>query len=148
MSNFIHKTTKEYRKSVNDPDYAGGDWLLVEGDNQLVIDSTPAKYIKITGGVLTAMTDEERLIVDAAEKQVSHDAIADQLLVEGNEMRALLLLVIDELNSRTAALNSILQSIAKSGDVAGIKTEMGKIAALPEITLEGIKETYKTKLGA
>jgi hypothetical protein len=63
MADVVHKTTLEYRRSVNTPDYWGGDWL-VNPD----LPGCARKYWKIKSGKVVEMTTSEKSAVDAAEQ--------------------------------------------------------------------------------
>ena len=64
---------KEYKRSVNTPDYSSRPDVLVNPDVSL-LDSVSRKYIKVSGGVLVEMTTLEKTAVDDAIAQAIVDA--------------------------------------------------------------------------
>jgi len=62
MANVINKTTLEYKKSVNTPDYPVGDWII-----NPILPKCEKKYWKITGNQVKEMTATEKKAVDDAE---------------------------------------------------------------------------------
>jgi hypothetical protein len=69
MSDVLNRTTKQYIRSVNTPDYPDIDWLI-NPDLSSVI-SIPSKYWKIEGDLVVEMNSEEKAAVDAAEANVT-----------------------------------------------------------------------------
>jgi hypothetical protein len=69
MSDVLNRTTKQYIKSVNTPDYPDIDWVI-NPDLSSVI-SIPSKYWKIEGDLVVEMNSEEKAAVDAAEANVT-----------------------------------------------------------------------------
>ena len=69
MSNVLHRTTLEYRSSVNDPDFPDPPWLEVppaSANATFIASGVPSIYWKLTGDVLSEMTAPEKAVVDAA----------------------------------------------------------------------------------
>lgn len=65
MSNVLNRTTLQYLQSVNTPDYPIGDWVINPDLSGVV--GVPQKYWKLTGDVVSEMTQPEKDAVDAAE---------------------------------------------------------------------------------
>jgi hypothetical protein len=66
MSDVVHRTTKQYLKSANTPDYPVETWII--NPDLSAVEGFPSKYWIITGDVVTLMSQAERDAVDAAEK--------------------------------------------------------------------------------
>ena len=64
MSNVLNRTTKEYRTSVNTPDYPEVTWII--NPDLSAVQSVPVKYWKIVGDTVTEMNQSEKDAVDAA----------------------------------------------------------------------------------
>jgi len=64
MSDVINRTTKQYLKSVNTPDYSDTDWIINPDLSSLT--SVPQKYWKISGDNVLEMNTEEKAAVDYA----------------------------------------------------------------------------------
>jgi hypothetical protein len=65
MANVLHRTTKEYRTSVNTPDYPVSDWII----NPVILPLVARKYWKIVGDTVQEMSLAEKQAVDTAETQ-------------------------------------------------------------------------------
>ena len=65
MANVVHRTTKEYRRSVNTPDFDSGTWIINPDMTALV--GVPNKYWNISGDLVTEMSQNEKDTLDAAE---------------------------------------------------------------------------------
>ena len=83
MADILHRTTRQLLRSVNTPDFVpawrkgepaptDGDWI-VNPDLSAVAD-LPAKYWKLSGNAVLAMTQAERDAVDAAEAAAAEQA--------------------------------------------------------------------------
>lgn len=69
MADVLNRTTKEYKKSVNTPDFPEIDWIVGPDLTGLVLNGqvlVPVKYWKITGDLVTGMSQPEKDVVDAA----------------------------------------------------------------------------------
>jgi len=65
MANVLNRTSKQYLKSVNTPDFPVSDWIV---DPDLsAVNSFPNKYWVISGDVVSLMDQAARSAVDAAE---------------------------------------------------------------------------------
>jgi hypothetical protein len=60
MANVIHRTTGEYRLSVNTPEYDPAVWLI----NPQLPAGVPQKYWKVDGDRVVEMSDSEKDAVD------------------------------------------------------------------------------------
>jgi len=67
MSNVINRTTKQYKESVNTPDYPVADWII--NPDLSALTSVPEKYWKIVGDDVVEMTQTEKDTVDTNETQ-------------------------------------------------------------------------------
>lgn len=65
MANVIHRTTLQYLKSVNTPDYPESDWI--RNPDMSLVAQVPQKYWKIDGEQVKPMTQVERDVVDGNE---------------------------------------------------------------------------------
>ena len=85
MANVLHRTTNEYRTSVNTPDFPTAQWI-VNPDLSTVI-GLPPKYWKIIGDAVTAQSAAEQLISDDNEfLQILAVAVGEsELFGDGND---------------------------------------------------------------
>ena len=70
MANVIHRTTAEYRTSVNTPDFDPTVWLV--GPDMSAVSGLPQKYIKVVGNDVLSKTQAEKDQVDA-DNQTAQD---------------------------------------------------------------------------
>jgi len=95
MASALNRTTKEFRLSVNTPDYPVGDWII-NPDMSAIIGFAPIYWI-ITGDVVT--------LQDAAARTATDAVLADlQLLEIQVESQAPLAIGPDEIGMRLRAL--------------------------------------------
>jgi len=90
MSDVLHRITKEFRRSVNDPDFPTAQWVL---DPQIAggpfrTGGVPTKYINIAGDVVTEMSVAEKAVVDAAEAAALTQSNRDVPIAETTEVTA------------------------------------------------------------
>ena len=65
MADVINRRSREYRRSVNTPDYPLSDWII--NPDLSKVTGVPWRYWKIVGDSVLPMTQEERDIVDAPQ---------------------------------------------------------------------------------
>ena len=65
MSDVVHRTTKQYLRSVSTGDYPVQDWII--NPNLSAVTGFASKYWTITVDVVTLMTQGERDAVDSSE---------------------------------------------------------------------------------
>ena len=65
MANVVHRTTKEYRRSVNTPDFDSGVWIINPDMTALV--GVPNKYWEISGDLVTEISQAAKDTLDAAD---------------------------------------------------------------------------------
>lgn len=88
MSNVLHRTTLQYLKSVNTPDYDSGTWVI--NPDMTPVDGVLTMYWVLTGDVLSEMSQGEKDTVDAARlpaykaaKVAAIDTRTDELIAVG-----------------------------------------------------------------
>ena len=99
MGNVVHRETKEFRRSVNDPDFPILTWI--HNPDLSAVDGFLSKYWVITGDTISLMDQAARDAVDAAE--VVADIAADRIVEKGRIdveriLKALALVTKDEIN--------------------------------------------------
>lgn len=146
--NVIHRTTLQFIPSANEPDYPEPTWKwdpdmsAVAGVNQ--------RYWKwdAVAERPVPMTQAERDAVDLARLTTQRDAAVSQLAQAENVMRALMLMVLDELNAHAAKVNAIMTAVDGAGTYAAMRTAIGLIADLPTRTEMQLRTAIRNKLGA
>lgn len=58
MANVLNRTTLQYLKSVNTPDYDPADWII--NPDLSAVNGVPKKYWKISGNSVLEMTPQEK----------------------------------------------------------------------------------------
>ena len=145
MATVIHRTSVELRRSVNTPDYDPAEWII---DPDLsAVAGVDAIYWKISGDEVVEMSPAEKDAVDAAILQERKDAAADELNVPLNILRALMLLLLDEMNGHAQKINSILNAVDTASSLAEFKANIAAIADYPTRTEAQLKSAIKNKLG-
>lgn len=142
--NVLHRATKDYRQSVNTPDYPIADWI--HGPDLSAVVGQPSKYWTITGDVVTLMSQAERDAVDAAEVTAAKDAVADELDRVQTIMRAFAEALLDELNLHAERTTAILNAVDGASNLATLKTAVALIADVPTRTLAQLKTAVRGKL--
>jgi DNA-directed RNA polymerase alpha subunit len=117
--------SKEYRLSVNTPDFPIAQWIINSAQAAVLdLAGILPKHWNIAGDVVTEMSPAEKAIVDAAELEASRDATMAAALDDLEEItRAFTQLVRGELN--------ILRALH----------------ALPDRTLAQLRSAMRSSLG-
>lgn len=76
MSNVFNRITKEYKKSVNTPDYSINEWII----NPKFVPNCESKYIVVEGNIIREMTIEEKLVVDYIEPAPEPEPLTEKEL--------------------------------------------------------------------
>lgn len=149
MADVLHRTTKEFKRSVHTPDFPSGTWVIDPKDDVGVQVAAPTsavfgfatKYWTITVDVVTLMTPAERTSVDDAEAATLVTAHRAQAVAKdaelsglGVELRALIGTTNTrhnfntnrhiETRARLAQLEARVQAMLDStGAVANLRTD-------------------------
>lgn len=97
MSNVLNRTTKEFRRSVNTPDFPLAAWII--NPDLSAVEGFANKYWLIAGDVVSLMSQSARDVVDADENTARLDSVADELDRVETIMRAFAEVVLDEINT-------------------------------------------------
>lgn len=99
MASVLNRTTKDYRPSVNTPDFDVADWII--NPDLTAVVGEPRKYWIITGDVVTLASPAEQTVIDA-DIAVARDLAGKESEKEEYDakrvLRAIVELLIDELN--------------------------------------------------
>ena len=148
MSNVTNRTTLEYRRSVNDPDYPDPPWLHNSPQADALYEGgVPTKYWKISGDVVSEMTQTEKDAVDATERDAQRDNVSNEIDRVEDIVRALALTLLDELNNHADKMNEILDAADNATNLADFKARMGAISNYPQRTIAQLKTVLRNKLG-
>jgi len=103
MSNVLNRTTKQFLRSANTPDYPTVDWI--HNPDLSAVAGQPSKYWIITGDVVTLMDSAAMAVVDAAEAQSLKDALEAETQV--GALKAVIAGLVDVMNTKLAANKQI-----------------------------------------
>ena len=127
-----------YFKSVNTPDYLGQPNTLINPVIDGSVAGQPIKYWKVVNSVVVLMTQGERDAVDAAlaaanlaSQRARAKGIFDSTASDGKVLKAIVLLLIDELNDLRGWLVDFKAEVAAASNLADLKT---RVAGLPNMT--------------
>jgi len=116
MSNVLHRTTKEYKKSVNTPDFPSASWAInPSGVDTLEASSVPTKYWKLTGThpneSVFEMNSTEKIAVD--DNPTNLAALKAQRYAEIDEKTSVL-------NLDNASVRALKQQISDAATTAAV----------------------------
>lgn len=151
MANVIHRTTLEFRPSVNTPDHPEPTWK--HNPNMTAVAAVPFKYWKAPpswdGDVgPVEMTAPEKATVDGNLATATRDATAAQVDDVEDVLRATILAILDELNAHKDKINAILTAIDNGSTLAQVKTNIAAIADYPTRTIAQVRTALRNKLGS
>jgi hypothetical protein len=147
MSSAFNPVTIEYYSSIHSPDF-GPPWVLDQPEaDALYKAGVPIWYWKVVGGVATEMTQAEKDAVNAANLNANRDANAAILDNIENILRAVCLVVLDQVNGDRSTINAILTAVDQATTLADLKTRIGLIADLPTGNGAAFKTAVRNKLG-
>lgn len=158
MANVLNRTTKEYRVSVNTPDFPPAQWII-NPDVSLVA-GNPTKYWKITGDIVTLMNAAEQQAVDDAETAaLLADAQADATALPDDPLSVDVRALILNANKRTnwltnrveelqAAIVAIEQSQGGTGNMRDAIRTVLPFSATSTRTLPAAIQGYKDDIAA
>ena len=98
--NVLNRTTKQYIKSANTPDYPLIDWI--HNPDLSLVAGFDSRYWVINGDAVTLMSQAERDTVDAAILSAAKDYAANEIDTDVY-LSAFALVVLDEINILRAA---------------------------------------------
>ena len=98
MPNYIHRTTKAQLFSVAEADLPEPVANFIEDPDLSVVAGQPSKYWVVTGDVISLADQATRDAIDAAETDARRDSIAGRMDDAEDELRAVVLVLIDEVN--------------------------------------------------
>lgn len=92
----VNRTTRQFIPSANLDSYSSSEWIF--NPDLSAVTGFDEKYWKISGDVVSLMTQQERDAVDAAETSSMRDRMADTISAPDTYLRAFALVVLDEIN--------------------------------------------------
>lgn len=146
MADVLNRTTREFLRSVHEPNYPVEDWII--NPDLEAVTGFDSKYWIVTGDAVTLMGQSARDAVDAAELEAMRDAKAQQFVNAEDVLRAFMLIVIDEFNAHANKVNSMLSAMDAATSLADMKARIGLIADYPQRTEEQLRTAIRNRLGS
>ena len=146
MANVLNRTTKQFLPSANTPDYPVADWI--HNPDMSAVTGFDSRYWIITGDTVTLMDAASRAALDTAAVEAARDELANQLDQTEDILRAVVMMMLDELNAHAEKTNTLLTAIDNASSLANLKTTVGGIPDLPIRTAAQVKSAIRSKLGA
>lgn len=152
MANVIHRTTLEFRRSANEPDFPEPEWQ--HAPDMSAVAGVPRRYWKAPadwgapGAGPVEMAQAEKDAVDAAILEAARDSTAGQLENLEDIFRAFVLALLDERNRMAQAFNDLKNGVATANNLNDAKTAAQAIADEPIRTVADIKTGVRNKLGS
>lgn len=126
MADVINRITKEFKRSVNTPDFPEDEWII-----NPVMPKCEIKYLKIDGDSVLEMSVVEKEIVDLVPEKTEEQIKIDQdYLIEAQirdeysmheERRIINLGIQDKTNEEYVAYLTFIASLDTSGEVSQVK---------------------------
>jgi len=145
MANVLNRTTREFIQSANTPDYPVVDWI--HNPDLSAVAGFDRRYWIVTGDAVSLMDAGARAALDAATLEAARDDLANQIDQTEDILRAVVLMVLDELNAHSAKINALLTAIDNASSLANLKTAVAAISDLPTRTAAQVKTAIRNKLG-
>lgn len=145
MPDFVNTTTLRLYRSVGEQPAGTVQITRAEYDaaNAILL-----QYRKWTGSAVAEMSQSEKDAVDAAQIEAARDATANRVDNVDDELRASLLVILDEINLHATRITAILDAIDGAANLAGVKTAVGAIPDVPTRTIGQLKTALRGKLGS
>lgn len=148
MSDVIHTTTLEVRRSVHTPDFPAPTW---KADPDLsAVEGVLPRYWKwdAVAERPVPMTQGERDAADATRLGANRDAAMSEIDSVESATRAAVLVLLDELNAHASKLNAILTAVDGAASYGALRTAVAAIADYPTRTAAQIRTAIRAKMGA
>ncbi len=146
MPKWLHRTTKEYLRSVASADLPESIANYIEEPDFSAITGFPSRYWTITGDVISLMSQAERDAVDVAQLSARRDSLANEIDQVETYARAFALLVLDEFNACANKINELLDAMDAATSLADLKARVGSIADRPIRTAAQLKTALRNRL--
>jgi len=129
MANVLHRASKQYRPSVNTPDFPKEDWII--NPDLSAVENVPKKYWKIIGDAVSEMTPAEKdtFVLPGAkiQRQAQAKSRSVQLIVEALADMA----PGDNAGQFHSSLNALLRG--KSQAAKALKDQIDSASTLAEL---------------
>lgn len=146
MPNWVHRTSKQFLKSIASADLPETQANYIEEPDLSAVVGFASTYWDISGDVISLMDQTARDAVDAVRLIATRDALANQIDRNETYARGFALLVLDEFNDVSLKINEILDAIDAGATATEIKVNISAIANRPQRTPAQLKSSLRNKL--
>ncbi len=126
--------------------------VLINPDVSAVA-AVPLKYWKRVGDLIQEMTAGEKTTLDAAEaaaaltaRRTTASNVSNNSTADGIQMRAIVSILLDELNTLRAWTVSFKAEVAAATTLADLKSRVATLSTLNNRTLTQAKTAYQNKI--
>ena len=137
MPNYLHRTTKQYLKSVSPASLPEPEENYIYMPNMTAVIGVPLRYWVITGDTVSEMTPLEKSLVDAANLSILRDRVIQG---EVDNIESVLRQVVQMMISK---INILRQQINTTTAEAGQLTNTN----LTDRTMAQVKSQLRNNLG-
>lgn len=147
MANVIHRTTLEFRTSANEPDFPEPTWK--HDPDMAAVSGVAPRFWKwdVVGERPVPMTAPEQAAVVAAALEAQRDNQANNLDQPEALLRAVLLILLDELNLHAVRTNAILSAIDAAASLGALRTAVALIQDIPTRTVQQLRTAIRNRMG-
>lgn len=144
MADVLNRTTNQYRRSVNTPDFPVSDWI--HNPDLSAVMGFDSRYWVITGDTVSLMDQAARDAVDAAELSTQRDSVAGRMDRAESFERAFALLMLDELNRQADRFNELLNAIDTATNLGNLRSTVQGINDLPVRTAVQLRTALRNRM--
>lgn len=147
MAAVIHRTTLEFRPAANEPDFPEPTWK--HNPDMTAVAGVLRRFWKwdAVGERPVPMTAPEQAAVVAAELEAQRENQAANLDQPEALLRAVVLILLDELNLHAARTNALLSAIDAATSLGTLKTAVALIADVPTRTVQQLRTAIRARMG-
>ena len=146
MADVVHRTTLEYLRSVNTPEYPVIDWII--NPNLSALAAVPQRYWKVSGDLVVEMTAGEKTAKDAADAAaiVSSDQTVAKADCDLRAETAIVQTLVDEINVLRQWLASFKVEVAAASNLADLKTRVATLPATADRTYVQARTAIRNRI--
>lgn len=141
----------KYLKSVDTSKYVSRTDVVINPSPPAV----PLKYWKHVAGTIVEMTQAEKDAVDASlaaaalsRLKITAKALYDGQQEQGQALRALVLVLLDEINTLRGWMQDFKDGVATANNLADVKTLVAGLPNTPDRTLAQAKTAIQSEIDA
>ena len=153
MPNYLHRTSKQYLTSRSPADLIEPVGNYIQDPDLTAVVGFPSIYWTITGDIVTLMTQGQRDAVDAAiladqitDEKTQAEVIHDLSSADSRALRAVVLLLVDELNSLRTQWRDFQTVVDAAANLGAMKTGVAGLPTLNDRTYSQARTAIGNKI--